>query len=300
MPLDIALNRADLWIQFSRLPDTILALPGNDRPTAIRAMVILAASAAFIPVGMMLVFVRTGVYRVRRSLLQVTTSGFVITAGIFLASTLVMGANPSLASIIYRTAGIVTGAAILRWLTRQDPDRLHTVLRASVPWMIAPYLLALLLVNRVLSLHWLSIQDAIAQAYPLGLIPLFDYYIVSKAAAAKNIVGHALLYMPIGAGLWLRDARYRPATGFTIAASLAFAIEAARYLRPGLEGDINAVAIGGLSAMLTMRLMPKAWSLLEALITQSATAVPRQWPTRNNLGHTAIPATTTIGEVEHF
>ena len=201
MPLDFALSRADLWAQAERLPDTVLALPGADRPLAVRVMLIAAASAAFIPVGMLLVLVRTGVYRVRRGLLCRDGRGVAITAGIFAVSTLVMGAAPVMGAILYRTAGIVAGAAILRWLTRQDADPAARHPRAAWchGWCL-PYLLALLLANRLLSLHWLSLAGAIDQAYPLGLLPLFDYYIVTKAEAAKNIVGHAVMYMPVGVG----------------------------------------------------------------------------------------------------
>jgi glycopeptide antibiotics resistance protein len=252
--------------------------------------VIAASAAAFIPVGMLLTFVRAGIYRVRRGLLAVTAIGLTITTGIFALSALVMGAYPVLASILYRTLGITTGAAMLRWLARQDPERLRVRLRGWVPWMIPPYLLALLVVNRLLSPHWLSPDDVIDHTYRLGLIPLFDYYIVSKAAAAKNIVGHVLLYMPVGAGLWLRDGGRRGGRAFLLAALLSFGVELARYFRPGLEGDINAVAVAGLSAMLAMRLMPAVWSMLAKL---SAPVPVRRWDRSGT-------APRPTGEIEEF
>ncbi|MDR3533270.1 MAG: VanZ family protein [Rhodopila sp.] len=193
MPLDFALSAADLQTQIERFPDTLLALPGGDRPLAMRAILIAAAGAAFIPVGMLLTFVKAGVYRVRRGILSVACIGLAITTGVFAFSTLVISAAPMMVSIVYRSCGIVLGAVWIRWLSRQDPDALRGRLRRLVPWAIVPYLVVLLLVNRLLSADWLSVQDAIAQANPLGLLPLFDYYIVTKAMAAKNIVGHAVL-----------------------------------------------------------------------------------------------------------
>ena len=298
MPLDFALNPADLWAQAERLPDTVQALPGSDRPLAVRVMLTAAASAAFIPVGMLLVMVRTGVYRVRRGLVAVLIWGVAVAAGIFALSALVMGAAPVLGSILYRTAGIVAGAAILRWLTRQDATRLLSMLRGLVPWLIPPYLLALLLANRLLSLHWLSPSEAIRQAHPLGFLPLFDYYIVTKADAAKNIVAHAVMYMPVGAGLWLLAPEPRPVRrAFVLAAVLAFAVELARCFRPDLQGDVNAVVLAGLSAMAAAGLMPVIWSMLVTLARQSAPAPLRIWDRR---GATGDVPNEPFGEVEHF
>jgi glycopeptide antibiotics resistance protein len=297
MPLDFALNSADFWAQMERLPDTVLALPGEGRPLPVRVMLIGTAAAAFIPVGMLLVFVRAGVYRVRRGLLAVTVKGLAITTAIFVLSALVMGAAPVMASILYRTLGIMAGGAILGWLTGQDATRLRHIVRGLVPWMIPPYLLALLLVNRLLSVHWLSPHDAIEHAYPLGVLPLFDYYIVSKADAAKNIVGHVVMYLPVGIGLWFRDPGPRtPGRAFVLAAMLSFAVELGRYLRPGLEGDINAVLLAGLSAMMAAWMMPGVWSMLAR---QSAPVPVRAWDRRGAAGVGDVPG-QALGEVEHY
>jgi hypothetical protein len=316
MPLDFALNATDFWVQADRLPDTILALPGDGRPLAIRVMLIATAAVAFIPVGMLLVFVKADRYRIARGLPAVMMAGLAITTAIFAVSTLVMGATPVIASILYRTLGIVIGAALLRWLTKLDAERLRDVLRGLVPWMIVPYVLAVLLVNRLLSAHWLSPEVAIAQAYPLGIWPLFDYYIVSKAAAAKNIVAHALLYMPIGMGVWLRAGSQRWGRAFLLAAMLSFGVELGRYLRPGLEGDINAVVIAGLAAALTTRLMPAVWSMVLRLAGESGrlaaeVVLPRRVPAERlsvQLDHVRQPGIRAplddvprpTGEIEEF
>ena len=163
--------------------------------------------------------------------------------------------------------------------------------------------------NRLLSLHWLTPHEAIANAYQLGLLPLFDYYIVSKAAAAKNIVGHVLLFMPIGTALWLRDGGLRDGgqrggRAFLLAGLLSLSIETGRYLRPGLEGDINAVAVAGLSAMLAMRLMPTLWSMLATLAGQSASS-PSEAGTKRHCDKrgSAIPSDDPrlpAGEIEEY
>lgn len=269
MPLDFALDAADLGARFARLPETILVLPGPDRPMGQRAIVILVSTVAFMPMGMLLTFVKHGTYRVCRRLPAVAGLGLAIATGVYALSVLVISAFPVMPAILYRTCGMVAGAALIRWLARQDPALLLRRLRRLVPWAILPYIACVLVANRLLSTQFLTLHQAVAQASPLGFLPLFDYYIVTKAQAAKNIIGHAALYMPIGVLLWLRYGERGSKHAFLLAATVSFAAEATRYLRPGLEGDINAVFLAGLASMLAARSMPMAWSMVQALKSPS-------------------------------
>ena len=304
MPLDFALNATDIQTRVARLPETVMTLPGASRPLIIRVAALVAASLAFVPVGVLLTFSKTRsskvdptldanhpleqnrlerdsvslrlphssirVHPVQRGLLAVVSLGLMITTGLFALSTMVLGATPALASILYRLAGIVIGTLGLRWLVRQDTNRLLRVLRALAVWLAVPYVGAVLLVAGLLSPHWQSPTQAVSQAYPLGLLPLFDYYIVSKAEAAKNVVVHLLMYLPIGVALWLRKPG-RPIGGraFLLASVLSLVVELGRYLRPGLEGDINAVPLAGFAAVLGTWLAPGMWSFLVAVTRQS-------------------------------
>jgi glycopeptide antibiotics resistance protein len=299
MPLDFALDAADLRAQIERLPDTVLALPGGGRPLAVRLILILTAAAAFVPVGMLLTLVRQGVYRVGRGLLSVAGLGLGITVGLFVVSAPVISAFPLVPSVFYRTGGIVAGAAMLRWIVRQEPNALRQRLRRLIPWAVLPYLACLLVVNRLVSTHWLSLHEALTQAYSLGLLPLWDYYIVTKGEAAKNIVGHAVMYMPVGAMLWLRFGNPGARWAFAVAAGLSFLVEAARYFRPGLEGDFNAVAIAGLAAMLATLLMPVVWSMIEALGRHAGPPPARNWDRRGRRGE-GEALEQAPGEIEHL
>lgn len=297
MPLDFALDSHDLHLQLARLPDTLLVLPGNGRPPAVRFILLIVATAAFIPVGVLLAFVKNGVYRARRGYLGVAGLGLGITTGLYLLTAALISGYPVLPSVLYRTAGILVGAAAIKSLSRQDPRRLREDLRRLVPWLALPYLFGVLLVNRLLSAHWLSIPQAIEQAYPLGFLPLFDYYIVTKAEAAKNVIGHAVLYAPVGAMLWLRYGK--PNRAFALAGALSFGVEAGRYLRPGLQGDINAICVAGVSAMAVARLMPAAWSMIEALGRHSVEPPARTWQRRGR-AEAAADLPQPLGEVEEF
>jgi VanZ family protein len=304
MPLDFALDRADMQAMLDRLPATLTTVPGPGRPLPVRAAMLIAAGLAFVPVGMLLTFVKIGVFRVRRGLWAVLGRGLLLTTALYAVSTLVMGAWPALISIAYRSAGILVGAVSLHWLVRQDLQALRQRLARIVPWTTLPYLVALMVVNGLVSAHWRTPERALAETYPLGFLPLFDYYIVSKAEAAKNIAAHALMYMPIGVAVWLRSApRAGGGLAFALAALLSFGVETGRYLRPGLEGDINAVAVAGLSAYLAAQLMPSFWSWLEVVVRQSAAAPHRRWNLRRPRIAAASPASqgdNSKGSVEYL
>jgi hypothetical protein len=83
-----------------------------------------------------------------------------------------------------------------------------------------------------------------------------------------------------------------------LAGVLALCVETARYLRPGLEGDINAVAVGSSGAWLAAKVMPSVWAMLETLVRHTA-FVPespmqqRGLPMASGLEHLSA-------EIEHF
>ena len=301
MPLDFALNATDLAHQFERLPATLLAIPGEGLPLFVRLALQLAAVAAFIPVGMLLALGGSRRHGAMRGLWSVTVLGLLLTTAIYALSTLVMGAGPAVVVIFYRTAGIVAGAAALRWLVRQEPRRLRARAAAAVPYLAIVYLLTLAAVNRVISTEWRSWPQAMAETNPLGWLPLYDYYIVTKADAAKNMVAHAVMYVPVGVAVWLRVPR-RSAMGvaFILGALLSAAIEVARYLRPGLEGDINAVAVGGVAAMLTVPAMDLVWSLLVELVRRSGVARQHDLERRPAARAEPSQAINPVGEVEQY
>ncbi len=263
MPLDFALSGDDLAMQIGRLPDVLTALPGAGRPLVVRGVLLLASTAALVPVGMLLTVRQDRRAVVGRSVAAATARGILWMIALFLVSTLVISGSPTLVSIVYRSVGIATGAALMQALSRADLARLRRRLTGTVPLLAVAYLGLLLMVNGLLATHWLSLGQAMSMGEPRALIPGFDYYIVTKAEAAKNIVGHAVMYAPVGVMLWLRRRSAAAAAGSAVL--LALIVEVARYFRPGLEGDINAVGVAGFAAWLTAALMPAVWAMLESI-----------------------------------
>jgi hypothetical protein len=236
-----------------------------------RVVLILAGTAALLPVGMLLTVTRQRRAVIGRSVSAATGRGFLLMLAVFALSTLVISGSPSLLSLLYRTLGVAAGAWLMRMLSRADLERVRHGLARAAPLLAIPYLGLLLAVNGLLSLHWVGLTAAANLAYPLGVLPLFDYYIVTKAEAAKNIVGHVVMYAPIGVLLW---ARGRSSAAGVTAGLLSLGIEAARYFRPGLEGDVNVVAVAALSAWGAAWSMPRAWSILAGVAAPRATPVP--------------------------
>ena len=78
-------------------------------------------------------------------------------------------------------------------------------------------------------------------------------------------------------------------------------VEAARYARPGIEGDINAVAVGGLAAALTVWVLDLTWSLLTELVRQTRAApVERTWDRRAPGETVALDSAPAAGSVEQY
>ena len=260
MPLDFALSLEDLLPRAERVPALLFALPGAGRPAVVQIALALGSAAIVAPLGMLLVLAPRGRNRFFGHAMLL---GVAWMAGLQLLICLLISGIPTLASLLFRVVGIFAGVRTMRWIIRQEPNQLREWLRIHALWGVLPYLLVLLAVNGLLSTHWQTPAEAIRTLYTLGLLPLFDYYIVSKATAAKNIVAHAGMYAPIGLFVWLRG--YRPVNALRWGFWLALLVETARYLRPGLEGDINAVGVGCLAALFTAWMMPWAWRLLEGV-----------------------------------
>ncbi len=163
-----------------------------------------ASIAATAPIGAMLTLTGRGRVYVGRSVGASAWMGLLGMLCVYAATTMVMSGAASLPGVGFRTAGIALGAWFMHWLTRQDPDRVRYDLGELVPWAVPVYLVLLLAVNGLLSLTWST------EGPPLGghpLLPLYNYYIVSKAQAAKDIAGHLAMYAPVGIMIWLRSTR---------------------------------------------------------------------------------------------
>jgi hypothetical protein len=162
-------------------------------------------------------------------------------------------------------------------LTRQNPDQIKRELGRLVPWVVPFYLVTLAAVNGLLSFEWATPTEAAASFHAYSIIPLYDYYIVTKPQAAKNIIAHIVMYAPVGIMIWLRAKQEGSRTAaFFLAAALSAMVEAGRFLRPGLVPDINAIPLAGAAAWAALATMPLLWRTLSAVSIGGVVPVPLQ------------------------
>ena len=262
-PFNFAVDAQELQSCFAELPRLLLSWPGTGRSVALRLILVPADLLATVPIGM-LAAIASG----RRSLAWIMTMGLLVATTVAAVSIFVLSTSPSVASIGVRTLGIVVGANLINAVGRL-PDLEAWPQRCArfVPVIACLYVLFVIVVNDLASRHWLGIREALANVDPLGLLPLWHYYIVSKSQAVESVVAHALCYGPIGVMIWLRrgnwpgNATMAAILGFV----LSFAVEAARGMKPGLQPDINNIFVAVVAAALSAQLAPPLWRLLEEM-----------------------------------
>jgi len=66
-----------------------------------------------------------------------------------------------------------------------------------------------------------------------------------------------------------------------IAALLSSAVEAGRFLRPGLVPDVNAVPLAGAAAWAAAWAMPIVWRMIAAVARGGTTPIPLPGPAAN-------------------
>ena len=276
-PFDFALSSEDFRERSAALPNMLLSWTGEGRSPTLRAVVVLADTVATIPLGVLLALKSR-----RRSLFRIAVTGLVMMSMVTVLTMLVLTATPSLIAILYRTVGIVIGAAMLMWAERQDPVRWRNLLARLVPPMIPPYLLAVAFVNDLLSPQWRRMSEALAAFDEFGLLPFYHHYIVSKAQAAASVAVHLLTFAPIGVMVALRRGGRRAEiwTAAVLAAVLSFGVELGRWFKPELQPDFSNVIIASAAAGIAAKLTPAFWSMLEGETFAKSTA-PVRGPVRS-------------------
>lgn len=259
-PLDFVLNAEDLRERAAALPHLLFSWPGEGRSTTLRAAFTLADVTATVPLGVLLMLSSR-----QRSLHRVVAAGFAIVSVVMLLTMLMLSGAPSLVVILYRTAGVLIGAALVIRFEGEDPARWHNLLARLVPLAVLPYGFAVVFVADLLSPHWRPVQQGLAALEPFTLLPFYHHYIVPKAHAAESIAGNLLIFAPIGVMIALRRGGGRAAVGLAaiVAAVFALGVEFGRLLKPGLQPDFSNAIVAAIGAALAVRLTAAFWRMLE-------------------------------------
>ncbi len=275
-PFDVTLSAHDIVFRLATLPRSLLSLPDAGRPLALQIVLLVATAIAAMPLGMRLAVPPVPPHlqaedreqpRAAATLVWIAATGAGLLALLFGASLFVLSAKVSIATYGLRLLGVVGGAVLLRWVAAYDPRRVRYQLGRAVPYLLVGYLLLLAFANGLLTRAWVTPEQALAGLKLNGLLPLWYFYISSKAHALQSVIVHVAMYAPIGVMVWLRrGGTPRTAVGAGVMGFLlALAIEAARALKPGLQPDINAPVIGMIAAAAANRLMAVLWPTLMSL-----------------------------------
>ena len=97
-PFDFALSAEDFRERAAALPNMLLSWTGEGRSPTLRAVLVLADTAATIPPGVLLALKSR-----RRSLFRIAVTGLVMMSMVTVLTMLVLTATPSLIAILYRT-----------------------------------------------------------------------------------------------------------------------------------------------------------------------------------------------------
>lgn len=266
-PFDFVLSRGEFEAHLANLPASLGSWPGGGQKLGFRLLLVAGDTLAAAPVGMFLAVV----FRQSR-FIWILLLGFALMAAIELLSFLVLSATPFAVAIVYRTAGVALGLYFMERIKGKDLRKRHYYFSRFVPIALPVYALLVAFGAGLLTRQWVTLDQAVHSLEPRQLLPFWNYYIVTKAHAARSFVVNALVYAPIGAMIWVRRGFWSKGAVFSavVAFGLSLVVELGRWLKPGLRPDFSDPVIAAAAAAIAFRSMPTLWRMFEREATRSA------------------------------
>jgi len=268
MPFDITLSVGDLAARALELFSILGSVPGEGHNATYQLLLVIADTLTAIPLGMYLA-VRGRQRTTRRLVWRAIGVVFLI----FVAQLFVLGSEPFLVSLIYRSAGAIMGVLFIQRIKGKDLRKRHYYFSRYVPVTIPIYLLLVMFVSGVLSSQWWTLSEGTSALEPRQFLPFWNFYIVSKAHAAQSLVVTSMIYAPIGVMVWLRRGFWSSGTTFSafLAFTLSLLMEFARMMKPGLRPDFSDPVIAAIAAGVAFKALPFLWRMFEREAARSGT-----------------------------
>jgi VanZ family protein len=268
MPFDVTLSVGDLAVRALELFDILPSVPGEGHNATYKLLLVIADTLAAAPLGMYLAVV--GRQRTTRRLVW-RAVGLVFL--IFIAQLFILGSEPFLVSLVYRTAGAMIGVLFIQRIKGKDLRKRHYYFSRYLPVAIPVYLVLVMFVSGVLSSQWWTLDEATNPLEPRQFLPFWNFYIVSKAHAMQSLVVTSMIYAPIGIMVWLRRGFWSSGTKFSafLAFTLSLLMELARMMKPGLRPDFSDPIIAAVAAGIAFKVMPFLWRMFEREAARSGT-----------------------------
>jgi hypothetical protein len=220
MPFDITLSTGDLAARALELFGILGSVPGEGHNATYKLLLVIADALTALPLGMHL-----AVRSRRRTTRRLVWQAIGVVVLIFIAQLFVLGSEPFLVSLFYRSAGAIMGVLFIQRIKGKDLRKRHYYFSRFLPAAIPIYLLLVIFVSGVLSNQWWTLDEATNALEPRQFLPFWNFYIVSKAHAAQSLVITSMVYAPIGVMVWLRRGFWSSGSAFS--ASLAFSLSLA-------------------------------------------------------------------------
>lgn len=260
MPFDFVMSLGDLVARGLELSTILGSAPGAGRQPAYQLLVVIADTLSTVLVGMFLAV--RGRNRPFRSLVR-RALGLMI--GVTILQLFVLGADPFLVALIYRTIGAVLGVLFLQRLKGKDLRKRHYYFSRYLPFALPIYLILVMFVSGLLTSQWTTFDEAANALEPRQFLPFWNFYIVSKARATESLVVGLFMFAPIGVMVWLRRGFWSSGAVFSafLAFSLSMLMEIGRLMKPGLRPDFSDPIIAALAAAVAFKAMPILWRMFE-------------------------------------
>ena len=265
LPFNFTLSYSDLQERLQEVRHLLLGWPASGRPIMIRLVLIAVDMLAAVPLGFLL-----GLRARRASISTLGMVSAVVMTSIVTVKIFLISGTPYLVSIFYRTVAMLAGIELSRLRHVDWIQRLRPCLQRALPILIPLYVLTVLGVNGLLRINWRSFEEVKAQfTNTLGLLPFWNWYIVSKAQAMRSLVVHIIMYLPVGLMLSLRK-KEQPGDAWraaVIAFIFALLVEAGKCFAPDQGVDFYEAVPAALAGWLAVKMMPGLWRLLEMPVT---------------------------------
>lgn len=176
-------------------------------------------------------------------------------------------------SVLMRSFGLGMGVFIGHILRQLGAGFLARTIRQFTPWLLLPYLLALVALAGWFNAAWRPLTEFSAGLADVRVMPFYYHYYSTEPQAMASLLANMTMYLPLGLAMWAgrtvrantalrlgrsRNINYRKgALRLTAAAAmgLALLVELGKVLVPAKHPDFTNLLIAAVAAVLTYAFM---------------------------------------------
>lgn len=152
-------------------------------------------------------------------------------------------------SILTRMLGMVAGAILYIWASKQNHKKWTPLFRPMVLVSILPYVVLVTAINGWMSGNWLNFEQALVKLGETRFLPFYYFYYTSESVALVSLLSNIGTYFPIGLMFWVaslstpRTQKTHWSTVGLTAAGFATIVEAGKLFLAQKHADPTDVLI---------------------------------------------------------